>query len=153
MASLTKTAEGILADARRLDYYTTTKGLGYSTFEKDTLSDLPDDLEDCRKSLVDSTQKLKQLAHGPVGLLLETLFFVSLRPCLQDHEHGPVILPPKNYQPDSSKSSMTFWPSASSTTTTSPNTSPWMAPYPTPTSRAPATSMKSFFGASSKPQW
>jgi hypothetical protein len=78
MASLTKIAQGVLADAKRLDEYTTSKGLGYATFEDDSLSNLPDDLEDCRKSLVNSTQKLKQLAHGPVGLLLETLFFVSL---------------------------------------------------------------------------
>lgn len=79
MASLTEIAEGILANAKRLDEYTASKGLRYSTFEKDTLSNLPDDFEDCRKSLVDSTQELKQLAHGPVGLLLETLFLVSLR--------------------------------------------------------------------------
>ncbi len=78
MTSLTEIAEGILADAKRLDEYTASKGLRYSTFEKDTLSNLPNDFEDCRKSLVDSTQKLKQLAHGPVGLLLETLFLVSL---------------------------------------------------------------------------
>ena len=77
MASLTEIAERILADAKRLDAYTTEKGLPYSTFEKDSLSNLPNDLEDCRKSLVNSTQKLKQLAHGPVGLLLETLFLVS----------------------------------------------------------------------------
>ena len=55
MASLTEIAEGILADAKRLDEYTTAKGLGYSTFEKDALSNLPDYLEDCRKSSVDST--------------------------------------------------------------------------------------------------
>lgn len=79
MASLTEIAEGILANAKRLDEYTASKELRYSTFEKDTLSNLPDDFEDCRKSLVDSTQELKQLAHGPVGLLLETLFLVSLR--------------------------------------------------------------------------
>ena len=81
MASLTEIAEGILANAKRLDEYTASKGLSNSTsFENDTLSNLPDDFEDCRKSLVDSTQKLKQLAHGPTGLLLETLFLVSLRP-------------------------------------------------------------------------
>lgn len=77
MASLTEIAEGILADAKRLDEYTISKSLTASTFESDSLSNLPDDLEDCRKSLVDSTQKLKQLANGPVGLLLETLFLVS----------------------------------------------------------------------------
>lgn len=77
MESLTEIAQGILADAKRLDEYTTSKGLSYSTFEQNTLSNLPDDLEETRKSLVDLTQKLKQLAHGPVGLLLETLFLVS----------------------------------------------------------------------------
>ena len=79
MVSLTEIAEGVLANAKRLDEYTASKGLRYSTFEKDTWCNLPDDLEDCRKSLVDSTQELKQLAHGPVGLLLETLFLVGLR--------------------------------------------------------------------------
>lgn len=77
MASLTAIAEGILADARRLDQYTASKGISASTFENDSLSNLPEDLEERRKSLVDSTQRLKQLAHGPVGLLLEVLFFVS----------------------------------------------------------------------------
>lgn len=77
MASLTSIAEGILVDAKRLDEYTNSKGLEHTTFEKETLGNLPDDLEDCRKSLINSTQKLKQLAHGPVGLLLEVLFFVS----------------------------------------------------------------------------
>lgn len=77
MGSLTEIAQGILADAKRLEEYTTSKGLSYSTFEEDTLSNLPDDLEETRKSLIDLTQKLKQLAHGPVGLLLETLFLVS----------------------------------------------------------------------------
>ena len=41
MTSLTELAIGILADARQLDEYTNSKGLGYSTFEIDTLSDLP----------------------------------------------------------------------------------------------------------------
>ena len=80
MASLTSIAEGILADAQRLDEYTTSKGLGYANFQTDTWSGLPSDLEDCRKSMVDSLQKLKQLAHGPVGILLEVLFFVCESP-------------------------------------------------------------------------
>lgn len=77
MPSLTKIAEGILADAKRIDAYTASKGLPDASFETETLIDLPDDLEDCRKSLVNSTQELKQLAQGPVGLLLELLFTVS----------------------------------------------------------------------------
>ena len=79
MASLTEIAQGILANAKLLDEYTTSQGLSSPAFENDSLSNLPNDLEDCRKSLVDSTQMLKQLAHGPVGSLLETLFLVSLK--------------------------------------------------------------------------
>jgi len=77
MPSLTEIAEGILADAKRIDAYTASKGLPDASFEKDTLSELPTDLEDCRKSLVDSAHELKQLAQGPVGILLELLFTVS----------------------------------------------------------------------------
>ena len=78
MTSFTDIAQSILADAKKLDEHTTTQGLGSVSFENDCLSNLSPDLEDCRKSLVNATQRLKQLALGPVGLLLETLFLVSL---------------------------------------------------------------------------
>ncbi|KAL8722885.1 MAG: hypothetical protein Q9225_000718 [Loekoesia sp. 1 TL-2023] len=77
MASLTSIAEGILADAKLLDEYTTSRGLGYANFEEDTWSGLSSDLEGRRKSMVDSLQRLKQLVHGPTGLLLEVLFFFN----------------------------------------------------------------------------
>jgi len=82
MPSLTEIAEGILAGAKRLDGYTSSKGLPFTSFANNTLSDLPDDIEDCRKALVDSTQEFKQLVHGPVGLLMEVLFLVSMRSCM-----------------------------------------------------------------------
>ncbi|KAL9005014.1 MAG: hypothetical protein Q9188_002195 [Gyalolechia gomerana] len=77
MASLTSIAEGIVADAKLLDEYTTSKGLGWTSFDNDTWNDLPSDLEARRKSMIDSLQKLKQLTHGPTGLLLEVLFFFN----------------------------------------------------------------------------
>ena len=77
MASLTEIAENILAQAKRLDAFTTTKGLPSSSFDLHTLFDLPDDLEECRKDLVDACQSLKQLGNGPVGQFYEVLFNVS----------------------------------------------------------------------------
>lgn len=78
MASLTEIAENILAQAKRLDAFTTSKGLPSSSFDLHTLFDLPDDLEECRKDLVDACQSLKQLGNGPVGQFYEVLFNVSL---------------------------------------------------------------------------
>lgn len=75
--TLTEIAERILANAKRLDEYTSSSGLGYSTFEKDTLGGLPSDLEECRKQLVDNTWELKALAQGPVGQLMDVLFTVE----------------------------------------------------------------------------
>lgn len=77
MASFTEIAEGILANARRLDEFTASKGLTPSTFENHTLNDLPEEIEACRKDLVDATHTLKRLALGPVGQFMEMLFFVS----------------------------------------------------------------------------
>lgn len=79
MSSLTEIAESILANAKRLDAYTASKGLPSSSFEHNTLDDLPADLEQCRNALVDSTQSLKQLALGPMGLCVEISFSVSTR--------------------------------------------------------------------------
>ena len=77
MASLTELAENILAHAKRLDAFTTSKGLPSSSFDRHTLSGLPNDLEECRKGLVDACQSLKQLGNGPIGQYYEVLFNVS----------------------------------------------------------------------------
>lgn len=77
MASMTQQAEEILARAKRLDAFTTSKGLPPSSFDRHTLYDLPEDLEECRKELVDGCQNLKQLGNGPVGQFYEVLFNVS----------------------------------------------------------------------------
>ena len=77
MPSLTEIAGGILAHAMRLDAFTASKGLPPSSFDRHTLVDLPEDLEECRRALVDSTQTLKQITSGPVGQFYEILFNVS----------------------------------------------------------------------------
>lgn len=80
MRTLTEIAGGILANAMRLDAFTASKGLPSSSFDEHTLVDLPEELEECRKSLVDSAQTLKQIASGTVGQFYEILFNVSMTP-------------------------------------------------------------------------
>ena len=75
--SLTQLAEGILAEAKVLDEYVSSKGNHQVSFTQDTLLDLPEDLEAKRKSLVNQTQKLKRLSLGSIGQLLESLFTAS----------------------------------------------------------------------------
>lgn len=76
MPSLTELAEEILINAKCLDAYLDSKGLSSTSFEEDTLGDLPLDLEKTRNALVDSTQALKRLALGPAGVYTEILFSV-----------------------------------------------------------------------------
>jgi hypothetical protein len=76
MPSLTELAEEILASAKCLDTYLDSKGLPSTSFQRDTLTDLPPDLERARNALVDSTQTLKRLALGPIGVYTEILYSV-----------------------------------------------------------------------------
>lgn len=76
MASLTQLAEQALAAARKLDAFTESKGLSSTSFSHDTLTDLPPDMEEERKALVDASQAMKRLSLGAVGSMLETLFTV-----------------------------------------------------------------------------
>lgn len=79
MSSLTAIAEHALAQAKKLDAYTQSRGLPPTHFFYDTLGGLPKELEDNRRELVNASQDLKRLALGPVGMMLETLFTVSRR--------------------------------------------------------------------------
>lgn len=79
MVSFTSLAEDILASAKRLDEHLASKGLPPSSFDNDTLADLPNDVEATRNSLIDTTHALKQLAQGPHGSTMEILFSVSFQ--------------------------------------------------------------------------
>ncbi len=77
MPSLTSIAEDILANAKRLDAHLSYKSVAPTSFDHDSLVDLPHDMESVRNALIDSTHTLKQLAQGPVGRTVETLFTVG----------------------------------------------------------------------------
>ena len=76
MPSLTQLAEEVLANAKRLDAYTTSKNLPPVSFDDDCLVDLPADVDAARKSLIDSTQTLRRLALGPVGTNIDIAYSV-----------------------------------------------------------------------------
>ncbi|KAL8749667.1 MAG: hypothetical protein Q9184_006719 [Pyrenodesmia sp. 2 TL-2023] len=83
MPSFTSLAEDILAAAKRLDEHLASQGKPASSFDQDTLEDLPPNMEATRSRLINTTQTLKQLAQGPHDATLETMFswttFLSLR--------------------------------------------------------------------------
>ncbi|KAL8838358.1 MAG: hypothetical protein Q9170_002165 [Blastenia crenularia] len=74
MVPLTSLAEDILASAKQLDKHLASKGLPSSSFDNDTLVDLPEDVEEVRNSLIDTTNTLKQLAQGHVAVPMEIGF-------------------------------------------------------------------------------
>ena len=82
MGSLTALAEELLANAKRLDQHLLSQKLPSTTFDNDTLGDLPPEMESARKTLIDLSQDLKQLSQGPVGSSMELIFTVptQLRP-------------------------------------------------------------------------
>ena len=71
MGSLTVLAEEALEHAKALDEYLVAQGLPSTSFENDSLADLPLDLIHHRNGLINSSQTLKQLAQGPATVLLE----------------------------------------------------------------------------------
>ena len=78
MPSLVKIAEEILANAKLIDAYTCSKGLPFTSFEVDTLGNLPQEVEKARDAIVNSTQDLKRLALRPKNTLVEILFGVYI---------------------------------------------------------------------------
>ena len=77
MPSLTSLAEKALESAKKLDAHLEQRGLPYTSFEDDTLRDMPQELRAERDVLVDSSHTLKRLALGTDGLYWELLFNVS----------------------------------------------------------------------------
>ncbi|CAF9943820.1 MAG: hypothetical protein ALECFALPRED_001439 [Alectoria fallacina] len=77
MASLTALAEDALKQAKLLDAYVAAQGRPNTSFNGDTLTNLPPDLVEAREALVNSTQTLKRLALGPVGVLTEIMWAFS----------------------------------------------------------------------------
>lgn len=76
MASLTTLAEETLKQAKLLDAYALAQGCPLTSFDEDTLPNLPPDLVQARENLVNSTHTLKKLALGPVEVLTEIMWAV-----------------------------------------------------------------------------
>lgn len=74
---LTLLAEQLLENSRQLDAYNESNGLKPVSFDHESFVDLPEDIENRRKSVINLAQDLKRLAQGPRDLLFETLNTVS----------------------------------------------------------------------------
>lgn len=77
MASFTSFAEDILASARQLDEYFISQNLSPPTFDNNCVSDLPKDISIIRNKLINTTHTLKQLAQGPVDIILQQILSVN----------------------------------------------------------------------------
>ena len=72
-------AEAILAQAKKLDGYLESNKIPYPSFDEDTLDQLPDELQDDRWALANSTNELKKLARGAAMGTMDTALSVGTR--------------------------------------------------------------------------
>lgn len=76
---LTCIAKSIVEHAKILDEYNITHEVPPASFNHETFTDLPIDVEKARNTIVDLAQDLKRLAQGPRDLLMESLNTVCIR--------------------------------------------------------------------------
>jgi hypothetical protein len=74
---LTTLAEELLEHSRALDAYNETNGLQPVSFDHESFVDVPGEVEERRKNVINLAQDVKRLAQGPRDLLFETLNTVS----------------------------------------------------------------------------
>ncbi|KAL8831167.1 MAG: hypothetical protein Q9191_001009 [Dirinaria sp. TL-2023a] len=77
MPSLTSMAEATLAHAKKLDAYLESNNISYPSFDEDTLDQLPDELQDDRWALANSSNELKKLARGAAMGTMDTALSVD----------------------------------------------------------------------------
>lgn len=80
MPSLTSMAEATLAHAKKLDAYLESNNIPYPSFDEDTLERLPDELQDDRWALANSSNELKKLARGAAMGTMDTALSVGVHP-------------------------------------------------------------------------
>ena len=80
MASLTALAEEALKQAKLLDAYVLAQDRPLTSFDASTLTDLPPNMSEARKTLVNSAHTLKRLAMEPAGVLSEIVWAVCFAP-------------------------------------------------------------------------
>lgn len=76
-------AEAILAQAKKLDAHLESRNIPYPSFDEDTLDRLPDELQDDRWALANSSNELKKIVRGAAMGTLDTAMSVgsSSSPC------------------------------------------------------------------------
>lgn len=74
---LTKLAEELLENCRQLDAYNESSGLKQASFDYESFIDLPNEVDNRCKNIINLAQDVKRLAQGPRDLLFEILNFVS----------------------------------------------------------------------------
>ena len=78
MPSLTSLAEEALAQAKKLDDYLLSQGRSHTSFEDDTLFDLPSELVKAQELLINSTYTLQRLTLRPQGIFKEIMWAVCV---------------------------------------------------------------------------
>ncbi|KAJ8121688.1 hypothetical protein ONZ43_g1925 [Nemania bipapillata] len=93
---LTSLAEKLLEKAKALDAYNESHGLPPASFEHESFIDVPLELEDTRKAVIDLAQDVKRLAQGPRDLLFEILNLSTDLANLHFiyHHRIPQVVPP-----------------------------------------------------------
>ena len=71
-------AEAILAQAKELDAYLESHDIPYPSFDEDTLDRLPNELQDNRWALANSSNALKKLTRGAAMGTMDTAVSVCI---------------------------------------------------------------------------
>lgn len=77
--SLTLLAEGMLARAKKIDACLLDHGESSTSFDKDTLDALSEELQDERWALANSANEMKRLARGAETSMVDAALTVSRR--------------------------------------------------------------------------
>ena len=74
---LTRLAEQLLEQAKALDAYNASNNLPPASFDTESFVELPLEVENQRRAVIDMAQDLKRLAQGPRDLLFDLWNMVS----------------------------------------------------------------------------
>jgi len=76
MTSIVDLAQEILDEAKKLESYAASKGLGLASLERDVFASMPAEQEQLQIAINDKAQALRQLVTGPVAFCSEILLSV-----------------------------------------------------------------------------
>lgn len=77
MSTLSAQADEILVLSKQVDAYLVSNSLPPTSFDHDSLTNLPPEYEAVRRAIIDSTHTLKRLAQATIGATTEMLYSVG----------------------------------------------------------------------------